>query len=164
MTDMQIPIARKEGMVLQELPGEILIYDLKADKAHCLNETSAFVWKACDGKNTVADITKLLGSQSGSLIQEDLVWLAVDQLNENNLLEKEFGNIFNKYSRREVIKKIGLVAVIALPVVSILSLPQSALAVFCPTSVCSNDTGSGGCAGESCCNGQCVMPGTCVCG
>lgn len=29
---------------MQELENEVLIYDLKADNAFCLNETSALVW------------------------------------------------------------------------------------------------------------------------
>ena len=45
----QNPTARKNGSVMQEMPDEILIYDLDTNKAHCLNETSALVWKACNG-------------------------------------------------------------------------------------------------------------------
>ena len=82
----QRPVARKEGLVIQEMPDEVLAYDLKTNKAHCLNHTAAFVWRTCDGKNSVADITKLFGNQAGTPVQEDLVWLAIDQLNENNFL------------------------------------------------------------------------------
>ena len=46
----QRPVARQEGLVIQEMPDEVLVFDLKTNKAHCLNETAAFVWKACDGK------------------------------------------------------------------------------------------------------------------
>jgi hypothetical protein len=31
------PLARKEGLVIQELPDEVLVYDLDRDRAHCLN-------------------------------------------------------------------------------------------------------------------------------
>ena len=43
------PLARKEGLVIQELPVEVLVYDLDRDKAHCLNETAAMVWRKCNG-------------------------------------------------------------------------------------------------------------------
>ena len=164
MDDLQLPVARKEGLVIQELPDEILVYDLKINKAHCLNETAAFVWKACDGKNSVADITKLFGNKSNSQVPEDLIWLALDQLSENNLLEKELEAKLKGQTRREVIKKIGLASIVALPIISALIFPQSALAVFCPSSICSNVGGTGGCdPGMACCNGNCVMPMTCSC-
>ncbi len=53
MKHSQVPIARKEGLVIQEMPEEVLVYDLDTNKAHCLNQTAAFVWKSCDGKNSI---------------------------------------------------------------------------------------------------------------
>src|SRR6266571_4556339 len=35
------PLARKEGLVVKEVSGEVLLYDLDRDKAHCLNQTAA---------------------------------------------------------------------------------------------------------------------------
>lgn len=128
MKSSQVPVARKEGLVIQETSEEVLVYDLTSNKAHCLNQTAAFVWKSCDGNTSIPEITKLLENESGSAIPEDLIWLAIDQLNEKNLLEKELASSFAGRSRREVIKKIGLAAVIALPVVASLTAPTSALA------------------------------------
>ncbi len=156
MNNSQKPTARKDGLVIQEMPDEILVFDLETNKAHCLNETAAFVWKACDGKNSVADITKLFGNQSGTPVQEDLVWLAIDQLNENNLLEAELKADFNGQSRREVIKKIGLAAVIALPIISSLVAPTAALAVTCSGTQGSTCVLGGGTS--ICCNGVCCQP------
>ena len=44
------PSTRKSDIVVQKTGEEVLIYDLKVDKAFCLNETSALIWQACDGK------------------------------------------------------------------------------------------------------------------
>ncbi len=144
MNHSQIPVARKEGLVIQEMPEEVLVYDLDTNKAHCLNKTAAFVWKSCDGKNSVADIKNLFGSDSGN-VSDDLVWLAIDQLNENNLLENEIKANFNGQTRREVIKKIGLAAVIGIPVVASLVAPTSIMAVVscaCTTNIdCTNQPG-----------------------
>ena len=60
MNNSQVPVARKQGLVVQEMPDEVLIYDLDTNKAHCLNQTAAFVWKSCDGKNTVERIAGML--------------------------------------------------------------------------------------------------------
>jgi hypothetical protein len=126
MKDSQIPVARKEGMVIQEMPNEVLVYDLETNKAHCLNQTAATIWKSCDGSNSVTDISKLLAKTSGSAVEEDLIWLAIDQLNEKNLLETQIAPKFNGQTRREVIKKVGLAAVIALPIISSLAAPKAA--------------------------------------
>ncbi len=128
MKSSQVPIARKEGLVIQEMPEEVLVYDLDTNKAHCLNQTAAFVWKSCDGRNSVADITKLVGDDAGNDVPEDLVWLAIDQLSEKNLLANNLKADFGGTTRREVIKKIGLAAVIGLPLVASLTAPTSVLA------------------------------------
>ncbi len=128
MKSSQIPIARKDGLVIQETTDEVLVYDLTSNKAHCLNQTAAFVWKSCDGNNSISDITNRFQKEIGSSVHEDLVWLAIDQLNDKNLLEKDLTADFAGRSRREVIKKIGLAAVIALPIVASLTAPSSAMA------------------------------------
>ncbi len=124
----QNPIARKNGLVLQEMPDELLVYDLDTNKAHCLNQTSAFVWKACDGNNSVSDISNLYGNYAGDSVPEDLIWLAINQLSENNLLENKIASKLNGQTRRELIKKIGLASVIALPLVASLAAPNSVYA------------------------------------
>jgi len=133
------PKARDENLVVQELPDEILVYDLKTDEAHCLNKTAALVWKNCDGKTSVTDIAKLLGGNFGNPVDDDLVWLAIDQLDEKNLLDEQ--NRSDSPNRRELIKKIGMVSVIALPIVASLKAPTS---VFAATANCA-----------------CVNPGDC---
>ncbi len=128
MKSSQIPVARKEGLVVQETAEEVLVYDLNSNKAHCLNQTAAFVWKSCTGDNSISEITKLFEKEIGSAVQEDLIWLAIDQLNEKNLLAANLASKFAGRSRREAIKKIGLATVVALPIVASLTAPTSALA------------------------------------
>ncbi|MDQ2746969.1 MAG: PqqD family protein [Acidobacteriota bacterium] len=72
MDNSQKPVARREGLVIQEMPEEVLVYDLATDKAHCLNQTAAFVWKSCDGAHTVQDIARLFGDEAGKTVHEDL--------------------------------------------------------------------------------------------
>jgi len=128
MNNSQRPIARKSGLVVQEVPDEVLVYDLDSNKAHCLNQSAAIIWRSCDGNNSVSEIAKLVEVQAGGKVTEDFVWLAIDQLSENNLLEKEITSNFGGQSRREVIKKIGLATMVAIPVIASLVAPPSALA------------------------------------
>ena len=39
------PRARTEGLVVTELPDELLVYDLERHRAYCLNPTAALVFK-----------------------------------------------------------------------------------------------------------------------
>lgn len=134
-------MARQNGIVVQEMPDEVLVYDLDSNKAHCLNQSAALVWKSCDGTNTVGDIVK----QFDGKVTEDFVWLAIDQLNENGLLQNEVAPRFQGQSRRQVLKTIGLASMVALPVIASLVAPSNALgAVSCTC------TTNASCAGRAC--------------
>lgn len=155
MNSSQIPVARKQGLVVQEMPEEVLIYDLDTNKAHCLNKTAAFVWKSCDGNKSVADITKSFENDFGNAVDEDLVWLAIEQLGDKNLLSESLPTSFKGHTRREVIKKIGFASVIALPVVASLAAPTSALATAsCACVVPADCPAQTGCPNTSNCNGS----------
>jgi len=119
------PKAREENLVVQELDGEVLIYDLNANKAFCLNKSSALIWQACDGKKDVSEIRDLLGKLFNSSVNDDFVWLALDQLKKENLIENKDEIVvdYNGMSRREVIRKVGLASVVALPLISSLVAP-----------------------------------------
>lgn len=120
------PLSRSQDLVVQDLNGELLIYDLRDHRAFCLNETCAIVWKACDGSNTVSEIGARLGG-------DELVWLALDQLREENLLDAPVEPVkaFEGMSRREVIRKIGLGSAVALPIISAIVAPTAASAQSC---------------------------------
>jgi hypothetical protein len=124
------PKARKENLVVQELDGEVLIYDLNTNKAFSLNETSSLVWQLCDGDNSVSEISESISRKLNSPANEDLVWLALDQLKKEKLIANgdEVVSNFTGMSRREVIKKVGLGTMIALPIVSSLVAPTAASA------------------------------------
>lgn len=153
MNKPQNPTARKTGLVIQEVPEEVLVYDMNTNKAHCLNKTAALVWRSCDGSRTVSEIADHVGSLAGEKVTDDFVWLAIDQLNANDLLEKEIEADFKGLSRRDVIKRIGLTSMVALPVIASLVAPPTAMAAAscncnnnaecqappnlgCPTTVC----------------------------
>lgn len=158
---LQNPIARNTGLVVQEMPDEVLVYDMDTNKAHCLNETSAFVWRSCDGKNSVSDIVREFEANTGGRVTEDFVWLAIDQLQENGLLEAGIEQRFAGQSRRDVLKKIGLASMVALPVIASLVTPQSAMAAgscTCGSPVICMDPSRAGCPSITNCNGSVCAP------
>src|SRR3954452_23707175 len=87
MTDR--PVSNRNDIVVQELADEILIYDLNAAKAFCLNETAKLVYELCDGRRTVSEISRLMGVRLKAEVDEDLVRLAIGDLRKNKLVEKE---------------------------------------------------------------------------
>lgn len=158
MNSSQRPIARKAGLVIQEVPDEVLVYDLETNKAHCLNQSAAMIWRSCDGNNTVSEIAELVGTQAGGKVTEDFVWLAIDQLSQNRLLEKEISVSFEGQSRREALKKIGLATMVAVPVIASLVAPQSALAAASCACVAPGD-----CATQTSCPSTLNCNGAGVC-
>jgi len=143
------PMARQNGLVVQDMPGEVLVYDLNSNKAHCLNESAAMVWKSCDGKNSIADIVH----QFDGKVTEDFVWLAIDQLNENGLLESNVPPRFAGESRRQVLKKIGLASIVALPVIASLVAPPNAFGTLnCACTSASNCATTTSCLSTTFCN------------
>ncbi len=129
MGKVQKPTARRDKIVTQDMATETLIYDLEANKAFCLNETSTLVWQLSDGQHTVSQISDEMSKQMKNLVSEDVVWLALTQLNKDGLLENgdKLDFPFSGLSRREVIKRVGFASVITLPVVSSLVAPQAAM-------------------------------------
>ncbi len=151
----QNPIARQNGLVVQEMPDEVLVYDMDTNKAHCLNQSAAFVWRSCDGNNSVLDIVREFESNGRGKVTEDFVWLAIDQLNENGLLENKVAPKFQGQSRRQVLKTIGLASMVALPVIASLVTPKRAYGVS--SCVCTNNAQCGtqpnsGCPSTTNCN------------
>ena len=150
------PQSLKKDIVVQNLEDETLIYNLKTNKALCLNETSALIWKMCDGKTSISEIAEKLGKKLKKPVNAELVWLAVDQLSKENLLENadRMPSDFAGLSRREVIRKVGFASVIALPMISAVVAPIAASAQ-------SGGFGFGEACGDSsqCAAGNCVIPG-----
>ncbi|HYV07894.1 MAG TPA: PqqD family protein [Blastocatellia bacterium] len=145
------PKARQEGLVVQELADEVLVYDNKRFKAHCLNQTAALVWQHCDGKTSTKDIALALEKKSGSSVSEEVVWLALSQLGKSHLLT---GRVIPPaggagISRREVIRRVGIAAAVGLPVVTSIVAPKAAQAANCLPS------GSSCTSSVQCCSNLC---------
>ena len=127
------PKARHENLVVQELGDETVVYDEKRNHVHRLNRTAALVWKHCNGQNTVADLAAILQQELGASVTDEIVWLALDQLDKERLLDgalvhpEEAKNI----TRRQMLKKAALVGgmTLLLPVVQSIVAPTPAMAM-----------------------------------
>lgn len=149
------PKARTNGLIVRELADEVLVYDLDRDKAHCLNQGAAAVWKLCDGQTTAASMAQLLEKTIDSKVSEEFVGLALEELGRGHLLD-EMPTSARRMSRREAVRRIGLGAAIALPIVISITAPTAAEAGTCTVS-------GGFCnTGAQCCSGTCLVNNTCA--
>ncbi|HEX8116264.1 MAG TPA: PqqD family protein [Pyrinomonadaceae bacterium] len=153
------PRARAEGVVVRELPEELLVYDLDTHKAVCLNSTAAAVWRLCDGRRTALDIRDSLEKSNGGPVPEEVVWLALEQLSKDKLLDARVPRpaALAGLTRREMIRRVGLGAAIAIPVVASIVAPT---AVEAAASCLPSGTTTSDCA--KCCTGTCTNGNVCV--
>lgn len=144
---MNLPKSRSRSIVVQTLGKETLIYDLDANRAFYLNETLSVVFNHCDGKTSIADLKRRYK------YADDLIYFALDELQKNILIDGDKITHFAGMNRRDVIKRIGLSTMFALPVISALAAPSAAQAA----SVCAARTQT--CVPDgintqgTCCNG-----------
>ncbi len=150
------PRARKEGLVIEELPDEVLVYDLRRDKAHCLNPMAALVWRHCDGETGMAEMVRLLQAELKTPVDEELVWFALDQLEKSFLLQERLTRpLRSRLSRRELVRRLGLTAGITLPLITSILAPTVVEAASCAHLGMS-------CATVACCPG-CVCAASVLC-
>ncbi|HET7291972.1 MAG TPA: PqqD family protein [Vicinamibacteria bacterium] len=152
------PRARKDGLIVERLGGETLVYDLERHRAHCLNPTAAVVWDSCDGRSTEAQIARRVADALDLPDDAALVELALARLDRARLLDRGSGPPRSKaasLSRREAVRRLGLAAA-AVPVVAGIVAPTAAQAATCLIDI---DTGRP-CAASQC-GRECGGPSVC---
>ena len=70
------PLARTEGLTIEEVEDEVRVYGETSDVGCVLNETAAIVWRSCDGKRTLKDLVAVVSEQLGTPADEDMVLMA----------------------------------------------------------------------------------------
>lgn len=118
---MRLPLARSEGLVIEELADELLVYDLDVKHAHCLTPAAARVWRSCDGRTSADAIAEDLGLTGAELSR------ALDELERCELLVAP-AVIDGGLSRRELGLRVTKVAAGVATVPLILSIAAPAAA------------------------------------
>jgi len=144
------PRQRRDGLVVQELPEETLVYDLERHKAHCLEVVAAAVWEACDGERTVGEIAARATKRIGRRVPDDAAWLALRRLGRARLLEAPVAApVAGRFtSRRDWLKKAALFG--GLSVLSI-TAPTAAQAATCVAQTACQALQNRFCTGAPCC-------------
>jgi len=157
-----LPLMRTERLVVDELPDEMLVYDLDSHQAHCLNKTVALVWQHCDGRTAPPEIARRIEAELKAPCPEDHVWTALRQLEKIHLLQRAVTLPPHAVSlplqragmsRRQMVRTLGLAAAVAAPLVTSIVAPTAAQAA-----TCAPNTGDS-CATKPCCAGHICLPG-----
>ena len=127
---------------MRPLSDETLVYDLKRDKAHCLNPTAAAVWQHCDGRTSVPELAAMLRRECDIAADDDVVWLALRQLQKARLLQERLQPPpeLQRPSRRELIRRLGVAA--AVPIVMTILAPTARAQA---SDTCTGQPAWGGC-------------------
>jgi len=56
------PKAREEGLIVEPLDDELLVYDTQSYRSHALNPTAAPVWRHCDGRISLPELARSSGT------------------------------------------------------------------------------------------------------
>ena len=152
-----LPKARRNRLVRKELGRETLVYDQSSDQAHCLNATAALVWAHCDGLTTVAEMARLLEDEMKTPLADEVVWCALEQLRKSRLLQEPWARPaqMKQMSRRVMVRRLGIAAAVAVPLVTSIIAPTAVAAATCvlgqPGATCVNN--------GDCCSNSCVDNG-----
>src|SRR6266699_4723975 len=108
---------RRHRLVVREFADELLVYDKERHEAHCLNRTAGLIWKYCDGRTSVAEISRRLANEITNEevpIDERVVWYALKQLRRDHLLQDQpgipelTGSLNAGVNRRQLIRALGI--------------------------------------------------------
>jgi hypothetical protein len=133
---------KRDGLVVQTIGDEAIVYDGETHKAHSLNRTAALVFQHVDGKAKASEIARKVGGDLGGSPNERLIRVALDRLGAAGLLKAPMS-----MGRRAVVRGLTIAL---LPVVTSILVPKAAAAGSClPNgSPCTN---TGQCCSTSCC-------------
>lgn len=122
------PAARGDGLLIEELGDELVVYDDETKEAHALGPLAAAVFSAADGRRSVAELADRAAERLDRPVSADEVWEALVQLEEHHLLEPPAGGM----SRRAFVRRSAAVA-FAAPLITSLAMPSLASAASCAT-------------------------------
>jgi hypothetical protein len=153
-----------------EVGDEVVVYDSREHRGHCLNPSAAVVWRHLDGQTSMRQMVAHLRNELDIAADEDTVWAAVLELEKANLLEAPLDlPASGDLSRRSLLRRMGAAAaaVTVMPAISSVIAPPAyaqASAAGCPTpDTCQTFSCAGGCACVPTTEGTtvCIVP-TCV--
>jgi hypothetical protein len=137
----KLPLARSQDLIIEELGDEILVYDSKVDKGHCLSRDAARVWQRCDGRTPAEGLAAQVG------LDLERVESALAELASCELLEEGEG-----HTRRELgVKAVTAgAAIAATPLIMSVLAPTPAMAATINQCIKFSSNNCGGSTSDGC--------------
>jgi hypothetical protein len=167
-TAISFPAARAEGLLIEQVGNETVVFDVETKEAHCLKGLASVVFTLADGTTSAEDLALAAGEKLSEPVSYAQVQEAITQLEACALLDTPL-LVRDGLSRRDLVKKagyIGAAGAAASPLITSIMTPASALAT--DSSIPSGCSGCGqnqDCVSNHCCQGvpgkQCNQ-GCCV--
>ena len=116
------PLANRDSLLLQNVGDQLVVCDPARKSLHVLSRSAALVWQHCDGHHDVAELAAVVGRELGTAVSDDVILLALQQLEEAELLKTPPLSASRPPSvtRREMVGRAlaGLAAGVMMPVVT----------------------------------------------
>jgi hypothetical protein len=163
-----LPRAHRDGVLATTVGDEIVVYDSRDHRGHCLNPSAAMVWSHLDGQTSMDEMVARLRKELDASANEDTVWLALDELDRAHLLEAPLDKPAARgFSRRSMLRRMGVAAgggAVLVPMISSIMAPPvhaqvSALGCGTPDT-CQTGSCPGGCPCVPTTEGSnvCILP------
>ncbi len=128
MESREAPRSIQQGISVQQVGTETLVYDERRHLAFCLNESSSMIWKLADGERTISEIRTQASIQLNAAVSEDLVLYALEELRRDGLVEASVVEGRATMSRRILMQRMGVGGALLLPAIASIVAPTAAQA------------------------------------
>jgi hypothetical protein len=136
------PVARTEGLIVEEIGAETVVFDEDSKQAHHLSPLASVVFARSDGRTSISELAQFARSRLDEPVDERGVEAALAQLKESHLLAAAPRQI----SRRSMLRRTGAAAgaAFATPVITSIMTPAFAQGTppgpVCPGAICSSQS------------------------
>jgi hypothetical protein len=131
------PEARTESLLVTEFCDDLVVYDKIDHRVHSLNRGAALIWRNCDGRASLEEITAAVraGLNLPSL-DTDFVLHGLDELQAVRLLKGPLERRPAKVTARQITRRAGLAAGLAAiwPAIQSITAPTPVMAMSSPLS------------------------------
>jgi hypothetical protein len=164
-----IGIARSEDLLVEQLDGEAVVYDLESKEVHCLKPLAAVVFAHSDGKSTSDEIAVIAERELGAVFTARDIEDAANQLEAIGLVETPLVVLKDGVSRRDMMRKTAFAGALAAfaPLITSIAAPSAAMAKSGRQAGCGCGTnplgGEGTCKNgdnHNCISNHCCQPDT----
>jgi hypothetical protein len=124
-------LARDEGLLVEHLNDETVVFDTETRQAHCLSPLAAAVFAHADGRTSNEGLADIASERLGQAVEPWQIDDALEQLQERNLLAikaPRAPRAENGTTRRQVLKKGAITGgvVLTAPLITSVVPPASA--------------------------------------